>query len=292
MYEEALHYAVRLGWPIVPDHRPMKDGACSCRDADCDSIGKHPRIFDWPRKASRDPKQLDSWFRRFYKNSNMSFVVPDDIAVLDVDYRYGADELLEELVGEYGDFYTDGHTVRTGGGIHVYFRAAHPVSSAVNLFGQWIGERRGMSGLELKGPGGKIMLPPSLHRSGVVYEWMDARPESVESFPYLPDWLRGAGASSGAGNVGTNWKGVLRDGDMVLESMRDLTMTAIIGGLRRYNDHDTTVREMLEIMCELNVRQFVPPLRHRQVVKCWRSGMGFAPARDIDCSADCAWGCP
>jgi hypothetical protein len=54
----ALVYAKR-GWPVFPLHTPKPNGKCSCRRSDCESsAGKHPRIRNWQRDASMDPKRI------------------------------------------------------------------------------------------------------------------------------------------------------------------------------------------------------------------------------------------
>src|SRR5437764_6568001 len=61
--QAALRYA-RQGWAVFPTHTITQDGACSCggKVSDC-KPGKHPRIKDWPNRATTDPKVIAGYWR-------------------------------------------------------------------------------------------------------------------------------------------------------------------------------------------------------------------------------------
>ncbi len=68
--------------------------------------------------------------------------------------------------------------VRTARGWHLYFRwPGHPVANAVGI----------LPGVDLRGDGGYVVGPGSVHSSGAVYEW-DPSPREVPFAP-APDWL-------------------------------------------------------------------------------------------------------
>ncbi|MDT5025047.1 MAG: hypothetical protein QOE61_1473, partial [Micromonosporaceae bacterium] len=50
----ALDYAA-AGIPVLPVHTSLADGRCSCRDPDCQSVGKHPRVRRGVHAATTDP---------------------------------------------------------------------------------------------------------------------------------------------------------------------------------------------------------------------------------------------
>jgi len=59
-------------------------------------------------------------------------------------------------------------SVITGGqGIHLWFRA-NGIRNATAL--------AGFSGLDIRGNGGYVVAPPSIHQSGNEYAWVDRRP--------------------------------------------------------------------------------------------------------------------
>ncbi|SCW36733.1 phage/plasmid primase, P4 family, C-terminal domain-containing protein [Sphingobium faniae] len=69
-------------------------------------------------------------------------------------------------------------TVRTGKGQHVYF--AHP--------GGIVGNRAGIfPGADIRGDGGYVVAPGSIHESGTAYEWLN--PPGLFQLAPVPDWL-------------------------------------------------------------------------------------------------------
>ncbi|MEW6628521.1 MAG: phage/plasmid primase, P4 family [Pseudomonadota bacterium] len=69
-------------------------------------------------------------------------------------------------------------TVKTGKGLHVYFQ--HP--------GTEIGNRAGiLPGWDIRGDGGYVVAPGSVHPSGAIYEWQN--PPGLFELAPLPDWL-------------------------------------------------------------------------------------------------------
>lgn len=108
------------------------------------------------RKATRD--ELDRWFSG-ETNSNIGIATGtiSGIVVLDVDGDEGAVSLAE--LGELPST----PTVRTGKGRHLYFEhPGFPVSNSVRL----------KPGLDIRGDGGYVVAPPSLHPNGSAYEWI------------------------------------------------------------------------------------------------------------------------
>jgi hypothetical protein len=65
LHRAARQYADR-GWSVLPLHSLSLDGSCTCsRGADCASPGKHPRLEDGVKGASRDPVVIDGWWERW-----------------------------------------------------------------------------------------------------------------------------------------------------------------------------------------------------------------------------------
>ena len=98
--------------------------------------------------------------------------------VVDVDTVHGGGRSIRALMDRYGDL-RDVPRVRTGsGGWHLLF--AHPGERVPNSAG-----RLG-TGIDVRGDGGYVIAPPSLHVSGRTYRWeVDAGDP-----PPLPEWLR------------------------------------------------------------------------------------------------------
>lgn len=161
-------YASR-GWSVLPLHTPRAaatPAACSCGRRECAAPGKHPRVR-WERFTGCPPTtaEVEAWFRR-WPDANVGVVtgLVSGVVVLDVDPRNGGEESLAGL-GE-GRLPPTASVRTGGGGRHLWFAAPEaPVAS-----------RPLAPGLELKGEGGLVVVPPSLHVSGERYSWVAQSP--------------------------------------------------------------------------------------------------------------------
>ena len=74
-----------LGWNVFPVHSADK-GRCSCGKASCSSVGKHPRIGGWQKKATTNARTVRDWWAR-WPGSNIGIATGkgSGIFVLDVD---------------------------------------------------------------------------------------------------------------------------------------------------------------------------------------------------------------
>ena len=177
--DAALVYA-RRGWEVFPCHSPARGPArCTCCRPDCGSPGKHPRVKDGLHSSTRDPDVIRRWWAS-WPNANVAIRTgaPSGLVVVDVDPDHGGDRSLEVLLGEHAPL-PAGRTIRTGSaGLHFYF--AHPGHVISNDAGRRLG-----AGLDVRGDGGYVIAPPSLHVSGRRYGVAAHGGE----IPPLPDWL-------------------------------------------------------------------------------------------------------
>jgi hypothetical protein len=162
------------GFPVVAMHAVRGDGGCTCpQGTRCPDPGKHPRLADWPRLASTTPAEVRRWWRR-WPAANVGLATGVRFDVLDVDGPAGRVE-LRALV-EAGAVPRGGPLARTGGGWHVLL--------APTGHGNRVGLR---PGLDWRGRGGLIVAPPSRHRSGQRYRWVQPL---TATLPEVPDGLR------------------------------------------------------------------------------------------------------
>jgi Bifunctional DNA primase/polymerase, N-terminal len=175
----ALAYAAR-GWLVLPLWWPTPSGWCACGLPDCDSVGKHPIPRLAPHGLHDATTRMDTvsaWWRSIPANVGIRTGAASGLVVLDVDGRAGL-LALRALVVSHTTFQAS--WVRTGsGGWHAYF--AHPgtpVPSSAGRLGQ---------GLDVRGEGGYVVAPPSLHGSGRCYRW--ANLQNAGDVPPLPGWL-------------------------------------------------------------------------------------------------------
>jgi Bifunctional DNA primase/polymerase, N-terminal/Primase C terminal 1 (PriCT-1) len=151
----ALEYAAR-GWRVFPlNGKVPLAGTRGCRD------------------ASSDPSLVARW----PDGANVGVATGNGLVVLDVDGDVGA-ESLHELAREHGGLPATVSAVTGGGGEHFYFRTEAPVRNSAGKLAP---------GLDVRGEGGYVVAPPSLHPSGRRYEWDD--PPGCAPLAPLPTWL-------------------------------------------------------------------------------------------------------
>ena len=163
LLKAALSYA-RAGYPVVPGHSVASDDQCTCGRKQCGSPGKRPRIRKWPKRATTDEATIRSWWRR-WPSANVCIATGEasGVVVLDVDPRHDGEASLKVLI-EADDGLLETPTSRTGGGgYHFFFQ--HPggrLANKVNV----------LPGIDIRGDGGYVVAPPSIHVSGEVYSWI------------------------------------------------------------------------------------------------------------------------
>lgn len=122
------------------------------------------------RRASRS--DIEAWYK-VTPNANIGIVTGaiSGLVVLDLD---SADAIAEaERRG-----LPDTLMVRSGKGRHVYFR--HPGCKTTNRAGF-------LPGMDIRGDGGYIVGPGSIHPSGALYAWEN--PPGLFEIAEMPDWL-------------------------------------------------------------------------------------------------------
>jgi hypothetical protein len=163
--QAALDYLAR-GWSVIPIREREKRPAVA-----------------WKAYQEKHVTEstLHEWFRRS-PDFNVGIVTGalSGLVVLDVDPRHGGKESLRKLEREHGALPRTIEAITGGGGRHVYF--SHP--------GRVTRNRTNIEpGIDLRGDGGCIVAPPSIHPSGKRYRWKkDHAPGELELAP-LPDWL-------------------------------------------------------------------------------------------------------
>lgn len=164
MLGAALHYAAR-GWPVFP----------------LEPKGKRPLgalVAHGLLDATTDVGTIRSWWSRIPSaNVGIRTGVVSDLIVLDVDGELGM-ESMATLLSLHGDFPV--LAVRTGSsGLHVYFQ--YPKGLEISNSAGKLGR-----GLDVRGDGGYVVAPPSVHPNGHSYSWNCH--ESVQA-PEMPNWL-------------------------------------------------------------------------------------------------------
>lgn len=272
--EEALRLAGR-GWRVLPLHHPTPDG-CSCANKRCSAIGKHPRLRSaWPARASANPDVIREWWQRWpAANVGIATGRGSGVVALDVDPRHGGDDTLRDLELCYAALPETPRTLTGGGGAAVLFRA--PARMVRNSAGQ-LG-----AGLDVRGEGGLVVMPPSVHDSGLRYEW-ECDPDDVV-LAELPPWL----AALLAQRAATSRQERPLDAP-IPEGQRNATLVRMAGAMRRAGFGVEAVRAGL---LRENAASCVPPLPEREVEGIARKAGGWASGRGTDAlSLLSLWGC-
>jgi len=164
---------------VLPLHS-AKDGRCSCGRA-CSSPGKHPRTLRGGKAATTDTAQVERWWAG-WPDANIGICTGANagIAAIDVDPRHGGDESLAALEQEFGSLPATVEALTGGGGRHLVFK--HP--------GGAVGSRSNIRpGVDLRGDGGYIVAPPSIHSSGAQYRWRAGHGPHEMAPAEMPAWL-------------------------------------------------------------------------------------------------------
>jgi hypothetical protein len=159
----ALAYALRLDWPVFPLH------------------GKKPLTPHGFKDASTDETQIRKWWKKHPK-ANIGVPTGQKFWAFDVDPRHGGDESLEHLIYVHGALTGSVQQMTGGGGKQYLF--AMPDQQAIGCrIGLW-------QGIDIKGSGGYILVPPSIHPlTGKPYIWDGAEPITKQILRPAPPWL-------------------------------------------------------------------------------------------------------
>lgn len=149
---EALYYAEKLKWSVFP----------------VSEKNKKPHTPHGCKDAKKDPQVIRAWWHRWPdagigiatgKASNLLVIDLD----LDEDKGYDGMRELREWEKENGKLPETVSSITGRGGSHLYYR--YDGSTEYK-------NRAGMlSGVDVRGEGGYVIAPPSLHPNGTEYQW-------------------------------------------------------------------------------------------------------------------------
>lgn len=262
----AAEYARCFDWRVFPLHT-MADGRCTCGKAICDDAAKHPRTLHGLLDATSDQEQIAEWATH-WPDANIGVATgqKSGFIALDIDPRHGGDDNLAELEREHGKLPGTVVSLTGGGGKHYLFLWP----------GEYVKSRQGdtaiLPGVEIKGDGGYIVAPPSLHQSGQRYEWeLSSRPGDVAIAP-LPLWLlellRGENKSNGRECLDEE------PIKLIYEGARNVRLTSLAGTMRRRGMSEAAIRAALLVV---NGESCVPPVSDSEVERIAHSVARYTP---------------
>lgn len=144
--------------------------------------GKAPLTKNGYKDATSDPEILAVWAEK-WPDANIGIRTGrmSGLLVLDVDPPKGGIESLKKLEAEEGSCASDWE-VASGDGSHRYFRDRSSLELR-NTTGEIGGKP--YPGLDIRGEGGYIVAPPSIHPNGNAYRWVKQEGEA----PFAPIFL-------------------------------------------------------------------------------------------------------
>lgn len=164
--EAALEYAA-LGLAVFPVIPPMGNGE--------KSAGKKPYISNWQKEATSNKEKITEWWTKWPTanigmatgRKSQGLVVID----LDIDDDKGINgyEALKEWQKEHGDLPETWQSITGRGGYHLFYFDTEQHKNRVGLY----------EGVDIRGEGGYIIAPPSVHANGHRYEWEQWREDGV-----------------------------------------------------------------------------------------------------------------
>jgi len=232
----------------------------------CKVCGKEPAIGDNLRRATTDVNLIGGWWRSTNFNIGLATGEGSGVWVLDIDGEEG-EQTLRELEAQYGALPQTVEAI-TGKGRHLYFRW----TAGIVIRNKQVNPN--MPGIDVRGNGGYVLTPPSIHPSGRVYAWSV---DSSNEFAEAPQWLldliaKGAGTKQARAHTPEEWASFLDDH---VEGSRRSAAIARISGvlLRRWVEPEIAlglVRAWNESRCH-------PPLGAEEVERI----MGNIAERDL-----------
>jgi hypothetical protein len=244
--DSALAYA-RRGWSVIPlwprEKRPLIPWA--------------PYQHHRPEEA-----EIREWFRR-WPSANVGIVTGavSSLVVVDVDPLHGGDDRLRALEEAHGPLPDTIKATTGGGGLHVYF--AHPGGIVHNKVGL-------VAGIDLRGDGGFVVAPPSVHPSGRRYAWLvPDLAEHARPAP-MPRWLLHFVRERGyrPGHTLAHWRRLVKEG--IPEGERNNSVASLAGHLF-WRGIDPEV--ILDLLLCWNASRCRPPLSEDEVARTVESIM-------------------
>ena len=166
----ALDYA-NTGIPVFP----------------CLPRGKAPAVSRGFLSATANPATIRRYWTVPERNIGMPTGVSSGIWVLDIDGDEG-EASLRALETRHGAI-PKTRSVNTSRGRHVWFAYGEPIPSSAGRIGP---------GIDVRGDGGYVIAPPSIHPSGNCYAWLG---DPWQELAVAPPWLVDVARARPGGNI-------------------------------------------------------------------------------------------
>ena len=150
MYQAAVQY-IKMGLAVFP----------------LEERGKRPKTRNGFKDATTDAAQVKAWWQQ-WPNANIGIATGKRsggifVIDLDIDEDKGIDgyHTLEDWQRENGKFPETWTAITGRGGYHLYFHSNSEIKNRAGI----------IDGVDVRGDGGYVVAPPSVHSNGNRYEW-------------------------------------------------------------------------------------------------------------------------
>lgn len=211
--------------------------------------GKEPITQHGFKDATCDEAQVREWWSKT-PAANIGIATGRGLFVVDVDVHGEEDGLasLREWEREHGKL-PETATVRSGGGgLHLYYHGEAKSGTHVK------------PGVDVRGVGGYIVAPPSVHPTGQRYEWVES-PEAVGIAEADGNVLA---LITGEGGAKREARGAIREGE------RNETLFKMACEMRRAGRRADSIRAEVH---GRNLLECEPPLPDEEVEKILGSAL-------------------
>lgn len=269
MISIATEYAER-GWKVLPLHS-MKNSSCTCENAHCASAAKHPRVKEWQKSDAPDAAKINEWWSR-WPDANIGIATGNAsrLFVVDIDPRHNGKESFQKLIEKFGVLPKTLTTHTGGGGFHLFFRT--PNESIPNRTGI-------LPGIDIRGDGGYIVAPPSIHSSGKPYTWASQKNTGLIVPPH---WLIDLILKRQKSYTHSHYQVT----NSVMQGGRNSFLTSEAGKLRR---HGLDMHQLVEELRKVNLIHCVPPLDDNELFTICASVARYPSGSIVQSIQKCSW---
>lgn len=240
MKEWALYYA-ELGLAVFPlayrNKVPAIEGGC--------------------KAATTEKSKIERWWNQNPRynigiatgNKSNGLVVID----LDVDKNKGIDgyEVLRDWQNKHGELPETWQSITGRGGYHYFYKDTITHSNKVGLY----------EGVDIRGEGGYIVAPPSVHPNGNTYEW-EQEPKEYEiaqADDIVNDFFKGEKQ-----RIDSEHKTNFKVPELIPEGKRVDTIVRLIASLRTKGLDDDAIKAAVRVE---NEKRCNPPLKEKELEK-------------------------
>lgn len=172
--ESAKYYARSLRLPVIPlcypDHRHVGENHKKI----CGNPGKVPLIKDWITWETTSEEDIEKWIKRF-TDFNIGLPLGEVSGLIRVDIDGGEDgmKLLHKITGG-ADLPSTWEFETPSGGLGMLYGIPEELIGKVRLK-KYCLQNNDKEHVEcaLLGEGQQTVLPPSIHKNGGTYNWLD-----------------------------------------------------------------------------------------------------------------------